>query len=145
MCVFGGGGPCTLLACADGPTLNCSFYRSYSLTFCSHLAEEETYGYFKFIVFKLSCGCLCYSSLSRDAVTYSVGSECDFCKSYLLDFCSHLAEEKGDDYFTLIVFLLSCCCLSSVSLPRGAVNWSAIVIFSGHARLLQSSGGGKVR
>ena len=54
-------------------------------------------------------------------------------------------RKKGDDYFTLIVSLLSCCCLSSVSLPRGAVNWSAIVTFSGHARLLQSSGGGKGR
>ena len=37
-----------------------------------------------------------------------------------------LAEEEGSGCFTLIVFLLSCECMFSVSLPHSAVSWSAV-------------------
>ena len=37
-------------------------------------------------------------------------------------FCNHLAEEEISGCFTLNVILLSCECLYSVSLPRGAVG-----------------------
>ena len=39
---------------------------------------------------------------------------------------NHLAEEERAGCFILIVFLLSCGCLRSVSLPRGAVGKSVI-------------------
>ena len=34
------------------------------------------------------------------------------------------------------MFLLSCDCYCSVSLPRGVVGWSVVVTFSGHTHLL---------
>ena len=41
-------------------------------------------------------------------------------------FCNHLPEEERPGCFTLIVFLLSYDCLSSVSFPHGAVGWSIV-------------------
>ena len=38
----------------------------------------------------------------------------------------HLIEEKRAGYFTLIVFLMTCGCLCSVSFPNGAMGWSVV-------------------
>ena len=38
---------------------------------------------------------------------------------------------------TLIVFLLLCGCLCSVSLSRGAMDWSVIVAFPGRTHLVK--------
>ena len=38
--------------------------------------------------------------------------------------------------FASLVFLLSCGCLYSVSLPCGAVGWFVNVTFPGHTRFL---------
>ena len=40
----------------------------------------------------------------------------------------HLPEEERAGYFTLLVFLLSCGCLCSVSLPCGAVIWCVVFV-----------------
>ena len=40
--------------------------------------------------------------------------------------CNHLDEEEGTGCFALIVFLMSCYCLSSVPLLHCAVGWSAV-------------------
>ena len=45
---------------------------------------------------------------------------CPFSKS------NHLDEEEGTGCFALIVFLMSCYCLSSVPLLHCAVGWSAV-------------------
>ena len=42
------------------------------LLFSSHLAEEETAGYFTSIMFQLSCGGLCSVTLPRGAVSWSL-------------------------------------------------------------------------
>ena len=41
-------------------------------------------------------------------------------------FCNHFAEGERTGFFTFIVFLLSCDCLCTVALPRGATDWSAV-------------------
>ena len=43
-----------------------------------------------------------------------------------LVFFNHFDGEEIAGCYTLIVFLVSCDCLSSVALPRGAVGCSAI-------------------
>ena len=54
-----------------------------------------------------------------------------FVMQYLISFlalqlqCIPLGEVRAG-CFTLIVFLLLCGCLCSVSLPHGAVGWSAV-------------------
>ena len=54
---------------------------------------------------------------------------------FLKSFCNHLklTEEGIPGYFTFIVFLPSCGCLCSVSLPHGVVDCmrSMIVVFPG--------------
>ena len=50
------------------------------------------------------------------------------CVVYILVtyFCNHLAEEERNGCFAFIVFLLSCGCLCAVTLPRGAIDCSAV-------------------
>ena len=94
---------------------DCGISWSYSHAFCNHLAEEETAGYLTNM----------YSlSLPRDAVSCPVVCDCGIYRSYLLAFRNHLAEKETAGYFTKNVFLLSCDCLYSASLPRGAMSWS---------------------
>ena len=47
-------------------------------------------------------------------------------------FCNHLADEGRAGLFTFIVFLPLRGCLCSVSLPRGVVGWSVVVIVAFH-------------
>ena len=51
-----------------------------------------------------------------------------FAIQYLVSFlvCNHSAREERADRFILIVYLLSCDCKCSVSLPHGVVGWSAV-------------------
>ena len=41
-------------------------------------------------------------------------------------FCNHLDEEERAGCFAVIVFRISCYCKCPVSLPLGAVGWSAV-------------------
>ena len=47
-------------------------------------------------------------------------------------FSNHIAEEERAGWFTIIVLLMSCGYLFSVSLPRCVVGCSVIVAFPGH-------------
>ena len=58
-----------------------------------HLAEEETAGYYTLIVFRLSCGGLCYVSLPRGTTSWSVVCNCGIYNPHSLALCSHLSEE----------------------------------------------------
>ena len=46
--------------------------------------------------------------------------------SVLSSFAIILMREERADWFTLIVFLMSCDCLCSVALPRGDIKLSAV-------------------
>ena len=48
-----------------------------------------------------------------------------FLMQYVLN-VRYLAGEERAGCFTLIVSLMSCGCLCSLSLPHGAVGWSAV-------------------
>ena len=52
-------------------------------------------------------------------------------------FCKHIAEENGTGCFILIIFLLSCYRLCSVSFLHVSMvgSWSVIVAFPGHTFL----------
>ena len=41
-------------------------------------------------------------------------------------FCNHLEEEDRAGCFAFIVLRMSCYCKCSVTLPHGAVGWSAV-------------------
>ena len=43
-------------------------------------------------------------------------------------FCNHLNEEEKAGCFAFIVFQMYCHCKCSVSLPNGALGWSADLI-----------------
>ena len=40
--------------------------------------------------------------------------------------CNHLEEEERAGCIAFIVLRMSCNCVCSVALPRGAVGWSAV-------------------
>ena len=43
-----------------------------------------------------------------------------------LSFCNHLEEEERAGYFAFIVLLMSRNCKCSVTLPHGAMGWTAV-------------------
>ena len=60
-------------------------------------------------------------------LTLFVGALClVFVLLYSFEFYNHPGKEERAGCFTLIVFLMSCDCLCSLTLPHGAVGWSAV-------------------
>ena len=59
-------------------------------------------------------------------MSWSVVCDCGISRLTSLAFCIHLSDEMLAGYFTENVFLLSCGCLYSVFLPRGAMSWYVV-------------------
>ena len=72
------------------------------------------------------CVCCCSHCLWKFSV-WSLSGD------VVLEYCNILDEEERAGCSNLIVLLLSCGCLCSVSLPSGAVDWSVVVAFPGHS------------
>ena len=116
---------------------DCGVYRSFSLAFQNHLAEEETSGYFTLIVFLLSCDGQCYMFLPRGAVSWSVVCDCGIYRSYTLAFCSHLAGKETAGYFTLRYNCRVAVCVLCLFLEVRRVGLSSVIVaISGHTHLL---------
>ena len=49
--------------------------------------------------------------------------------TYTISSFNQSSREESNDCFAQIVFLLSCSCLCSLSLPCGAKDWSVFVVF----------------
>ena len=58
--------------------------------------------------------------------------------------CNHLPEEEIDGVALRFVFLLLCDYSCSVSLHRGAMGWSVIVVLPGYNHLAFGRGGSRI-
>ena len=63
-----------------------------------------------------------------------------FVTKFHLSFCNHLVAGERAGCFTLIVFLVSCCCKCYVFLPLSAFDWSVVCDWKGFTHLLCKQG-----
>ena len=78
---------------------------------------------------------LMYCLLLLPLFMRSVFGTC-FVTKFHLSFCNHLVAGERAGCFTLIVFLVSCCCKCYVFLPLSAFGWSVVCDWKHFTHLL---------